>query len=375
MNGTVNATPPWVWDTQPPYRPLTLPNFSPGISGVTAAQLLAFCLNSYTPLVCLFELFSFPRTYVSYLLLWLEEHFTSTVHIKGSDEAYDMHLLSYQTELKDAGFYKEEEISITYVGRSFRNKTTIFENRGDSWKKIATKKIRPLSTIIVSEKQKQQLVANVKSFLDPETRNCFSLSVAGELDVDIYIVGMPSVNDRTLKDLFADLPQKCVVLLEDIDAVGMERSPDSADSDESQKSKTGVTMSGLLNTLDGVASQEGRVLIMTTNHIEKLDEALIRPGRVDKKVEFQYADAAMTSQLFGFIFQQDAGEDGSSNDSAACDLAADFATKVPELEFSPAEILSHLLQYRKSPTAAVEHAEEWVATMRREKFKAQAIDI
>lgn len=96
---------------------------------------------------------------------------------------------------------------------------------------MATKKIRPLSTIIVSEKQKQQLIADVKSFLDPETRNwfakrtipyrkgyllhrppgigksSFSLSVASELDVDIYIISMPSVNDHTLKDLFADLPQ------------------------------------------------------------------------------------------------------------------------------------------------------------------------
>jgi chaperone BCS1 len=54
--------------------------------------------------------------------------------------------------------------------------------------------------------------------------------------------------------------------------------------------------------------REGRILIMTTNHIEKLDEALIRPGRIDKKAKFQHADAAMTSQLFEFIFQQDAGK-------------------------------------------------------------------
>lgn len=192
--------------------------------------------------------------------------------------------------------------------------------------------------------------------------------MAGELDVDTYIVGMPGLNDHTLKDLFADLPQRCVVLLEDIDAVGMERSPDYDDSDdECPKQKNGVTMSGLLNTFDGVASQEGRILIMTTNHIENLDEALIRPGRVDKKAEFQYADAAMTSLLFGLVFQQDALEGGSCSDSVVCDLAADFITKVPELEFSPAEILSHLVQHKRSPTAAIEHAEEWVATMRLEQ--------
>lgn len=51
-----------------------------------------------------------------------------------------------------------------------------------------------------------------------------------------------------------------------------------------------MSLSALLNVLDGVASQEGRVLIMTTNHIEKLDAALVRSGRVDKKVEFRLAD-------------------------------------------------------------------------------------
>lgn len=135
-----------------------------------------------------------------------------------------------------------------------------------------------------------------------------------------------------------------MVLLEDIDAIGIGRSLDVDDSDEeSIKSKKGVTISGLLNTLDGVASQEGCVLIMTINHIEKLDEALIRPRRIDKKAEFYYANAAMTSQLFSFVFQQDTEEDDSPDGPAVYDLAASFIAKVPELEFSSAEILSHLL--------------------------------
>ena len=45
-----------------------------------------------------------------------------------------------------------------------------------------------------------------------------------------------------------------------------------------------VTFSGLLNALAGVTSTEERLIFMTTNHIEKLDPALIRPGRVDLKI-------------------------------------------------------------------------------------------
>jgi chaperone BCS1 len=62
-----------------------------------------------------------------------------------------------------------------------------------------------------------------------------------------------------------------------------------------------VTISGLLNALDGVGSQEGRLLIMTTNYIDRLDDALIRPDRVDRKVQFRLADKNIIGQLFHII--------------------------------------------------------------------------
>lgn len=50
-----------------------------------------------------------------------------------------------------------------------------------------------------------------------------------------------------------------------------------------------LTFSGFLNAIDGVRSQEGRIIIMTTNYKEKLDPALLRPGRVDEMYEINYA--------------------------------------------------------------------------------------
>lgn len=50
-----------------------------------------------------------------------------------------------------------------------------------------------------------------------------------------------------------------------------------------------MTFSGLINALDGVRSQEGTILFMTTNHKEKLDPALLRPGRADRHFELNYA--------------------------------------------------------------------------------------
>ncbi len=60
---------------------------------------------------------------------------------------------------------------------------------------------------------------------------------------------------------------------------------------------------GLLNAIDGVAAQEGRMLFMTTNHIERLNEALVRPGRVDVRLEFTHASAEQITDFFVGFYQ------------------------------------------------------------------------
>lgn len=66
-----------------------------------------------------------------------------------------------------------------------------------------------------------------------------------------------------------------------------------------------VTMSGLLNALDGAAAAEGQLLIMTTNHREHLSSAFIRPGRIDSCFEIGYATKRSAEQTFKRIFGLD----------------------------------------------------------------------
>ncbi|KAJ6003700.1 hypothetical protein N7522_006392 [Penicillium canescens] len=320
--------------------------------------------------------------------------------------------------------YYNEKISVTCLGRSsiilkdllkecqdeylsqIENRTTIFGHCGVQWKKEKAKEIRPLSTVILRESEKNPLIKDMKDFLEPQTRNwysersipyrrgyllhgppgtgksSFSFSVAGELGMDIYVVSIPSVDDESLKTLFEELPDNCVVLLEDIDAVGSVycRDPVAKEPNtglEPGTDKKGVTLSGLLNVLDGVASQEDRVLIMTTNHIEKLDPALIRPGRVDKKVKFQLADRDVIMQIYRFIFGQPTGRISRKIPQATFDpsierQAIEFARKVPEERISPAQIISYLLQHRHVPSVALANVEKWVEAMRAESEKANA---
>ncbi len=185
--------------------------------------------------------------------------------------------------------------------------------------------IRPISTVILDQKVKGDLLKDIKDFLDPRARTWYSncgipyrkgyllygpprtrksslcLSVAKYFDLDIYILSLSSIDDDCLRALFAELPQQCVILLEDIDAASPTRSQDTAVKDSGQietgsshkqtKSTQGrVSLSALLNVIDSVASQEGMLLIITTSHIERQDDALIRPSRVDMKLEFRLAD-------------------------------------------------------------------------------------
>lgn len=72
--------------------------------------------------------------------------------------------------------------------------------------------------------------------------------------------------------------------------------------------KKGISLSGLLNAIDGVASHEGRVLIMTTNKPEALDDALIRPGRVDLQVAFTNATNDQARELFERMYEADSAK-------------------------------------------------------------------
>ena len=66
-----------------------------------------------------------------------------------------------------------------------------------------------------------------------------------------------------------------------------------------------LNLAGILNTLDGVVDTPGRLLVMTSNHPEKLDPALIRPGRIDKMFHLSYMVGEQACHMMAHYFQQD----------------------------------------------------------------------
>ncbi|KAL2123747.1 hypothetical protein VTJ04DRAFT_112 [Mycothermus thermophilus] len=277
----------------------------------------------------------------------------------------------------------------------------------DSWDVTILRPLRPLETVHFDEDLKAALVADIEHYLDINTRKFYnrrgipyrrgflfygppgtgktslSLALAGRFGLELYLLHMPSVrNDATLEELFTALPPRCLVLLEDIDAVGIKRrdrrshdsgsgsDSDSDGSDSDSDSGFGrhsrCSLSGLLNVLDGVASQEGRIVLMTSNHAEKLDKALVRPGRVDKMLYLGHISQRSAELMFLRMFEPD--PDGTGPADRAVNLPADelqklaleFSKAIPNEVFTPAQVQGFLLNHRDSPAAAVANVGAWV---------------
>jgi chaperone BCS1 len=139
-------------------------------------------------------------------------------------------------------------------------------------------------------------------------------AVAAHFALSIYCVNLTEFNDRSLMAAVSQVPKDSVLLFEDIDCMrsGQKReSAAGADKQDGKREKEasnhGVTLSGLLNVLDGFFAPTGVLFMMTTNQVEALDPALLRPGRIDYKLYLGKASDAQKVDLY-LRFFPDASE-------------------------------------------------------------------
>jgi len=100
----------------------------------------------------------------------------------------------------------------------------------------------------------------------------------------------PDMTDDSLKEAVKRCPRRSIIVLEDIDAL--------FDNKREGGGKSDLTFSGLLNALDGVGPPLAQIFILTTNHRERLDPALIRNGRVDLHIHFTPATTQQMASIF-----------------------------------------------------------------------------
>lgn len=172
------------------------------------------------------------------------------------------------------------------------------------WSSNGHSRMRPLSTVVLPVGFAESVLEDMREFRSLELwyrdlgipwhkgymfhglpgtgKTSLAAALAGELDMDIYLLNLSGtgMNDETLQRLMGDVRPGCMVIMEDIDCTVPDRDANSGNR---------VTLSGLLNCLDGIMSREGCIIVMTTNWRANLDSALVRPGRVDFEMVFGHA--------------------------------------------------------------------------------------
>ncbi|KAK5678457.1 hypothetical protein LTS10_008901 [Elasticomyces elasticus] len=294
------------------------------------------------------------------------------------------------------------------------------------WDNGISRPKRKLDAVTLDSKIQVPLQKDIQDYLSPSTMNfyvrngipwrkgyllygppgtgktSYACALAGEYGLNVYLLNLTANNltDHTLEELFEQLPKRAIVLLEDIDCAGVKREdmrvPVNRVKLSKRKNRTmvdagmtsglfgdagaplmssisvqrpGVTLSGLLNVLDGVRAAEGRILLMTSNNPDSLDKALVRPGRIDKKVLFGFASHEVATKMFTRIFSKSPQQllEGEQRFDNIAELAKRFADQIPLDTVSPALIQCHLLGRRTDPNAAVEATPAFVADILEEK--------
>jgi len=250
----------------------------------------------------------------------------------------------------------------------------IFVLEEDGWDPITTLPHRSLSTVFLPPGQGEGVLADLKTFLaegpyytdlgisrkytillsgPPGTgKSSFIQAITCELQHQLAILHFDQeVTDTSILRHLMNLEDETVVKIEDVDCAFVDRkSHDSL--------RQNISFSGILNALDGSVHRPNQIIFLTTNYIDRLDPALVRPGRVDKIVRFDFATEDQVRQMFTRMLPDQVEH-----------LEA-FVKRSKRHQFTTATLQGFFLHYRKAPNIMKEfsHFEELLQDPTKTKF-------
>ncbi len=250
---------------------------------------------------------------------------------------------------------------------------TLYTPHYDSWNSLCRLPLRRPASVVLAGDIREDLFADLDQFLSsadwysdrgvPYHRGYLLSGPPGNGKSSLisaaahhlrYNVATVSLADKDLtpdrlRNLFARLPDRTLLAIEDVDRDLVIREdteayvagdgPPPRDTQLPNK----LPFSAVLNLLDGIGTPEGRILFMTTNHRDRLDPALVRPGRVDREYFLGDANYAQALRLFERFFP-------AASYAQISGFAEAGAGK------SMATLQGHLLRHRDDPDAAVDAA-------------------
>ena len=260
-----------------------------------------------------------------------------------------------------------------------QNKLSIYMNsdEGGYFEFICDKRKRSLTNIYLPKKLKNDMIADLTRFLQPETKaryeqlginykriylfegvpgagkTSFILALASRFNYNIAIINFgPKFKDSDLLKTLSNLhdlgpkDRKTFLILEDMDCIFKERK-------SNDEARNMVSFSGLLNALDGITTQENLICFITTNYKQNLDSALIRPGRVDYILRFDYIVKEQVYEMFKiYMSLTDSIEDNILTDEFYKEL------NTLNIKITTSLVQQYLFKYLDKPQDAIDNISE-----------------
>nr|XP_016515094.1 PREDICTED: AAA-ATPase At5g57480-like [Nicotiana tabacum] len=261
------------------------------------------------------------------------------------------------------------------------------DSRGHPWESVPFKHPNTFETLAMDPQKKAEIMADLLDFANGESfyqttgrawkrgyllygppgtgKSSMIAAMANFLGYDIYDLELTEVHTNSeLRKLLMKTSSKSIIVIEDIDcSINLTNrknnnnnnnssthsfSPPGAGSCSTEDGGNTITLSGLLNFTDGLWSCCGteRIFVFTSNHIEKLDPALLRSGRMDMHIHMSYCSfAALKILLKNYL--------GYDDDDVERQFLEQLEQVIEKAEMTPADISEVLIKNRRNKNKAV----------------------
>lgn len=295
-------------------------------------------------------------------------------------------------ELQTENEYDKERITLVILGRNNKfferfldaiypdNLDNLIEVNIESkrgWEFSSYQPKRKLESVIIKKDKLSLLTNRIDKFLSSEDwyrkhgipytlgillygppgtgKTSLIRAIASDTNRKLYIVSAASLTRNP--SILLSVPKESIIVIEDIDSCINALSRSSKDKSKNNSSEEDDTLSSLLgaysnisdllNALDGICSSHGRILFMTTNHPEKLDAAILRPGRCDLKIELGYMNISTFMAYMSHHFPDEDWSFLSERELNTSNLTCAMLQNEILQQKKPCEIVQKYTQERK----------------------------